>query len=201
MISENPHYLSGRKKFEAKDYAGALEDYSKAIEKEENPSIYSERAVVLYYLKRKEDSLKDMNYAAQLEPENPYRYSSRAYIKDSMGDIEGAIEDYERAIALDPEDAIAHNNLGMLQEKLGYASKAKKHFNHADTLAEVDQLLADVRAKQGIEEDFKEEESAPTQSESREALSIMALLRNTLTTKDGFSEYIKFIKDGFRLRK
>ena len=50
MISNNPHYLSGRKKFEAKDFAGALNEYNEALKAEENPSIYSERGVVWYYL-------------------------------------------------------------------------------------------------------------------------------------------------------
>ena len=90
MISNNPHYLSGRKKFEAQDYAGALVDYNQAIKEEENPSIYSERGVIWYYLQDKEKSLSDMDYALGLEPNNPYRYSSRAYIKDWIGDIKGA---------------------------------------------------------------------------------------------------------------
>ena len=125
MISNNPHYLSGRKKFEAQDYAGALVDYNQAIKEEENPSIYSERGVIWYYLQDKEKSLSDMDYALGLEPNNPYRYSSRAYIKDWIGDIKGAIADYEVAVKLDPEDSIAYNNLGLLQEKLGYVDKAK----------------------------------------------------------------------------
>ncbi len=202
MISQNPNYIAGRAKFEAKEFKEALTLYTKAIEQEENPSLYSERGVVYYYLEEKEKSLADMNYAAELEPENPYRYSSRAFIKDSLGDVEGAIADYERAIELDPDDAIAHNNLGMLQEKLGYVEKAKKSFSHADTLAEVDQLLEEVRSKRGYTPDPNAmEEKEPVQDEERQTLSVMALLRNTFLTKKGFKEYVQFVKDGFRISR
>lgn len=197
MISNNSHYLSGRKKFEAQNFKGALKDYTAALVDEENPSIYSERGVVYFYLKDLQKSLADMNYAADLEPENPYRYSSRAFIKDAMGDTEGAIVDYEKAIKLDPEDSIAHNNLGLLQEKLGYARKAKKNYEKADKLAEVDNLLERIQEQQeqdGQTEDFENDDLS-----LRKDLSVLAILRNTFTTKNGFKEYVRFIKNGFRV--
>lgn len=197
MISNNPYYISGREKFEAQNFVGALEDYTRAIESEENPSIYSERAVVYFYLKEFEKSLNDMNYAASLEPENPYRYSSRAFIKDAMGNTEEAIKDYEKAIQLDPEDSIAHNNLGLLQEKLGYKKAASEQFKKADKLAEVDNLLEKIQEQQLEEEAPKEDETADA---FREKISLIALLRSTFTTKDGFKEYVRFIKNGFRAK-
>lgn len=201
MISNNPFYLSGRRKFESKDFRGAVEDYTRAIEAEENPAIYSERAVVWFYLDKKEYSLADMNYAADLEPDNPYRYSSRAYIKDSMGDTEGAIEDYERAIALDPEDSIAHNNLGLLQEKLGYREKAQQHFARADTLAQVDQLLEEVRKERSLSQPAPTAMTpAEVETEQRQSISWLALLRDTFLTREGFRQYVKFVRDGFRIR-
>lgn len=201
MISSNPHYLSGRNKFEAQDYAGALTDYNKALEQEENPNVYSERAVVYYYLKQLDKSLDDMNHAAKLEPQNPYRYSSRAYIKDAMGDTEGAILDYQQAITLDPEDSIAHNNLGLLQEKLGYKEKAKKNYERADQLADVDKLLNKIRTEQrneSIERQQQQSASEITSTDERQELSIVALLRNTFMTKSGFKEYLAFIRNGFK---
>ncbi|MEQ9187894.1 MAG: tetratricopeptide repeat protein [Cryomorphaceae bacterium] len=203
MISSNPHYLSGRKKFESQDYQGALIDYSKALKEEENPNVYSERAVVYYYLKQLDQSLADMNHAAKLEPQNPYRYSSRAYIKDAMGDTEGAIADYQKTIEIDPEDSIAHNNLGLLQEKLGYKDKAKKNYERADQLADVDKLLNKIRAEQrneSIEQQQQQQKSAPdtTSHDERKELSIVALLRQTFLTKSGFKEYLAFIRNGFK---
>ena len=197
MISQNTFYISGRAKFEAQDYTGALQDYTKAIQEEENPSIYSERAVVYYYLKNMESSMLDMSYAAKLEPENPYRYSSRAFIKDAMGDTEGAIKDYEIAIKLDPEDSIAFNNLGLLQEKLGYQAKAEEHYAKADSLAEVDNLLERIK-KKNFEEFNQSVDAASEEHQARKEMSLMAIMRNTFTTKRGFREYIDFLKNGFR---
>ena len=211
MISKNPDYVIGRVKFEAQDFKGALSDYSKAIEKEEDPFLYSERAVVYYHLDDLPNSLKDMDYAASLEPENPYRYSSRAYIKDASGDTEGAIADYEKAVALDPEDSIAYNNLGLLQEKLGYKDKAKNNYKRADKLAMVDDLLDKIRKDEKLkaEEEEWNQQNGITESETpnvapthieREKLSPWVLVRNTFTTKSGFNEYLSFIKNGFKSR-
>lgn len=200
MISNNPFYLSGRKKFEAKDFAGALNDYNKALESEENPSIYSERGVVWYYLGDKKKSLADMDHAASLEPDNPYRYSSRAYIKDWIGDIEGAIQDYERAVALDPEDSIAFNNLGLLQEKQGYVDKAKSNYERADKLEGVDELLAKIRAEQKELHDKDIAKCADSEgSMERDRISVFALLRSTFGSKNGWKEYLDFIRNGFRI--
>ncbi len=204
MISNNPFYLSGRKKFEAKDFAGALYDYNNALKAEENPSIYSERGVVWYYLGEKEKSLADMDYAANLEPKNPYRYSSRAYIKDWIGDIKGAIADYEKAVKLDPEDSIAFNNLGLLQEKQGYVDKAKSNYERADKLEGVDELLQKIREEQKELHDkdiaINDKKTCGSEmNEERKEISVFTLLRNTLTTKGGWKEYIDFIKNGFKV--
>ena len=209
MISSNPFYLSGRVKFEAGDYQGALHDYNQALEMEENPAVYSERAVVFFHLGKLEESLTDMDYAAELEPENPYRYASRAYIKDAMGDVEGAIRDYERTIALDPEDSIAHNNLGLLQEKLGYRETARQHFDRADKLAEVDKLLERIRADQGqvtvesthirtlVETDMNEEDGSG-HAKTTNLRSLWMLLKRTFTTREGFRDYLQFLRHVFK---
>jgi tetratricopeptide (TPR) repeat protein len=202
MISTNPHYLEGRKRFEARDFAAAAKEYTAAIREEENPSIYSERAVVWYYLDKKKKSLEDMDHAANLEPENPYRYSSRAYIKDWLGDTQGAIEDYEKAVSLDPEDSIAFNNLGLLQEKLGYKDKAASNYKRADQLSNVDELLVKIRKEQkelyDMDLDRAKKDGSNNESD-RIALSIWALLRNTVSSKTGLKEYLDFIKNGFRI--
>ena len=201
MISSHPKYISGRKKFEARDFTGALKDYNLVLKDEENPSVYSERGVIWYYLQDKEKSLADMDYAASLEPENPYRYSSRAYIKDWIGDIEGAIADYEKAVELDPDDSIAFNNLGLLQEKQGYVEKAKSNYDRADNIAGVDELLEKIRKEQKElhDRDIQRNENPALYENEREAISAWALLRNTFTTKSGISEYLAFLKNGFRI--
>lgn len=206
MISTNEFYKSGRQKFEAKDFQGALKDYTKAISQSEDPFLYSERGVVYYHLKMLHKSLEDMNHAVDLEPDNPYRYSSRAYIKDALGDTEGAVADYEKAVELDPQDSIALNNLGLLLEKMGYKDKAKNNFKRADQLEGVDQLLEKVRQEQRelaqkekpagqtsqIEVETEQVHAAPKKT------SFLAFLSTTFTTKKGFEEYIQFVRNGFK---
>lgn len=194
MISNNPFYLSAHAKFEQQQFASAIEDFNKAIEQEENPSIYSERAVAWFHLGEHLKSIEDMNYAADLEPENPYRYASRAYIKDAMGNTEGAIADYEMAIKLDPEDAIAHNNLGLLLEKQGYKRQAQENFERADKLAEMSGLFSQIQAKESVEI------VASTESmETEQSPSLLDFIRSTFTTKAGFSQYLNFIRNGFKI--
>lgn len=195
MISKNPHFLSGREKFLAKDFTGAVKDYSLALQTEENPSIYSERAVAYFHLQQLENSMEDMDYAVGLEPENPYRYSSRAYIKDAMGDTLGAIEDYEKAIVLDPEDAISLNNLGLLQEKLGYKEQAKMHFEKADRIAKVEKLFEEMQASGVLEE---QDEPMTGREEQIHRLGFWQLMKHTFSTRSGWTEYWNFIKNGFR---
>ncbi|GAB4374910.1 MAG: hypothetical protein Kow0075_00900 [Salibacteraceae bacterium] len=197
MISSNKHYIEGRRRFEQGDYEAALDLYNKAIAEEENPNLYSERAVVYFYLGKRELSLRDMNHAADLDPENPYRYSSRAYIKDWIGDVHGAIADYEMAIKLDPEDSVAYNNLGLLQEKLGYMAQAQENFKRADRLAGVDELLEKIR-REHLDKPACTNEDQGVQV-TYEEISVAQLLKKTFTTKSGFREFVKFITNGFKL--
>ena len=115
--------------------------------------------------------------------------------------LRGAIVDYQKAINLDPEDSIAHNNLGLLQEKLGYKEKAKKNYERADQLADVDKLLNKIRKEQrneSIEQEQQKEAPKEASHQEREELSIVAILRNTFLTKSGFKEYLAFIRNGFK---
>lgn len=206
MISRNKYYLSGREKFERKDFEGALADYNRCIAEEENPNVYSERGVVYFHLKNLSQSLADMDYAAALEPENPYRYASRAYIKDAMGDLEGAITDYEKAVQLDPEDSIAHNNLGLLLEKRGYQQKAASYFKKADQLAEMQGFFANPainseKLDQALKSDASTLRSNSNQGDEEKKPgkpTLWKIVKQTFTTSSGIKEYFRFLKNGFK---
>ena len=175
-----------------KDFENAVYWYSRAISvSPDDAELYSERAVAYFHRKMLKESLDDMNKAKELEPKKPYRYSSRAYIKDSMGDTAGAIEDYKIAVGLDPEDAVAHNNLGLLEEKMGHMAQAKAMFDLADALAKGEDGTgnpADYRPK-NIQKEIEEEKAS--KSVKDEAL-------NVFRSKQGFREFISFIRNGFK---
>ena len=190
MAGKDKYIKKATKLYSDGKYSDAIYWFSRAIAVDgKNPEIYAERAVAYFHLGDLNKSLEDLNTAQELEPKRPYRYSSRAYIKDALGDIEGAIKDYEKAIELDPEDSVAHNNLGLLQEKLGYSKKAKVLYDFADSLAE----------NQFGEQNFKQPENiqANINKEKRES-SLGKEISRTLTTKKGFSEFLTFIRNGFK---
>lgn len=190
----------------------ALIALNKAIEQEpSNPNYFSERGVVYYHLKNKMKSIADMDKAVELQPQYSYRYSSRAYIKDWLGDLEGAIADYEKAVELDPKDAIAQNNLGMLQEKMGYKQKAQHYYDQADTLAGVKKRRAEYQAEE-VDIKVKRSESlsdehealnteitrTPNTEEHKESSS--KLIKGIFSDKSTFKEFLRFIKNGFKIK-
>lgn len=202
----------------------AISFYDRALlETPDHPDIYSDRGVAYLHLKNKEECMADLNMALMLQPEYSYRYSSRAYAKDFFGDTEAAIKDYEKAIDLDPDDAVAHNNLGLLQEKLGYQLEAKQNFERADKLSKHEKQLFDLIDE--IEQTEKMEESEnsstliietsitntdlPVEPENeminpeevrKKNISTFKEFRRIFTSKLQFKEFMRFLKNGFRIK-
>jgi tetratricopeptide (TPR) repeat protein len=195
------NYLSqAKEKQKAKDYSAALELY-KMVEAQDpySADLLSDIGVVLFNLDRKKEALEYLDRAANLEPNNSYRYSSRAFVKGAMGDVLGGIEDYKKCIELDPEDAVAYNNLGMLEEQLGYKKQAEDSFKKADELAE---LLADNNITLESETEIKitetHREDTPVSKDESPATTL-GILKNIVSSKQGFKEFIQFVKNGFKL--
>jgi len=190
MSDKDNHIKKATKFYNDGKYQDSIYWFSRAIALDsKNSELYAERGVAYYHLGDLKKSLEDLNTAQELEPDRPYRYSSRAYIKDALGDVEGAIKDYEKAIELDPEDAVAHNNLGLLEEKLGHTKKAKVLYNFADSLAK----------DQFGDQNFQRPENIQSKidREKRET-SLSKEMSKALTTKKGFSEFLTFIRNGFK---
>jgi tetratricopeptide (TPR) repeat protein len=195
----NTDFLSlAKEKQKVRDYSAAYAYFLKALEQDPyNPDILSEIGVVLFNLDRKTESLQFLDRAANLEPNNSYRYSSRGFVKASMGDVQGGIEDYKKCIELDPEDAVAYNNLGMLEEQLGYKENANKSFKKADELSQ-------ILFENNITLSKDEEEITPTpitENQDKEQSTFLAVFKQVFTSKAMFSEFVGFIKNGFKLNK
>lgn len=200
-------------------YNEAIVLFSDALEADPNhPDIYSDRGVAYLHLKNEQKCMEDLNTALTLQPEYSFRFASRAYAKDFFGKTEAAIEDYEKAVALDPEDAVAHNNLGLLLEKLGFKKQAQENFKRADALSKQEKKLFELIAE--IEDN--EMESSPEISKTEEIEMINSHVkvsrlemqeaaaainpssfkefRRIFTSKLQFSEFLHFIKNGFRIK-
>ena len=178
----------------------AVELYTKAlIESPTDCNLISDRGVAYLHLMNQELCLKDLDLAVKLQPEYAFRYACRAYAKRRFGDLDGAVNDYEKAVNLDPEDSIAHNNLGLILEERGYQKKAEERFARADKLTKLENNLLDViddleekpQPETVTPEIKKEEPQMPTKAEE---------FKKVFTSKNQFREFIRFIKNGFKIK-
>lgn len=207
----NPKHEEAYQLVKSGAFDQALELFSEALEiTPSHPDILSDRGVLFIHLNDREKALQDFNAAIEVQPEYSFRYSARAYAYDYFGETERAISDYERAIELDPKDAVAHNNLGLLQEKLGYKQKAEQNFERADRLSKMEARLYDLIDE--LEDDKTatpaQDEVKPAQQraviepqEKREAASnSFSEFKRLFTSKEQFSSFLKFLKNGFRIK-
>lgn len=186
------------------------------VESPDDINILSDRGVAYLHKNDKLKCLGDLTLAIQKQPNYAYRYACRAFAKNHFKDIEGAINDYEKAVELDPEDAVANNNLGILYEQKGYQDKAKRKFEKADKLSQQEnhllEMVDEIEEKQSIDvrEEFeqkltqsKEKEFRTTinPNDSREEDKKMATeFKKIFTSKKQFSEFLRFIKNGFKIK-
>lgn len=191
--------------------------YTEALSKNpEDVNILSDRGVAYLHKNDQLKCLGDLTLAIQKQPNYSYRYACRAFAKNHFKDIEGAIADYEKAVELDPEDAIANNNLGILYEQKGYQDKAKKKFEKADKLSKQEDHLLDlvdeIENKQSVDlrDEFEEKLDQSKEKAFRETIdpnesrekdkSMSKELGKIFTSRKQFSEFMKFIKNGFRIK-
>lgn len=207
-------------------YNEAIALFTDALEINPNhPDIYSDRGVAYLHLKNEQNCMEDLDTALTLQPEYSFRFASRAYAKDFFGNTEAAIEDYEKAVALDPEDAVAHNNLGLLLEKLGFQKQAQENFKRADALSKQEKKLFDLlneiegnelESSSEISNNLEKEVTNSSNSSAMDAAfertediaseesaihrSSFHEFRRIFTSKLQFSEFLRFIKNGFRIK-
>jgi|TARA_B110000902_G_scaffold213257_1_gene244649 tetratricopeptide (TPR) repeat protein len=110
---------TGIAKERAKDYFGAIADYTKAIElNPNNVSAYGNRGNSKINLKDYSGAMLDFNKCIELKPNNSNSYGNRGVLKSKLKDYYGAIEDYSKAIELDPREGIWYSNMGLLRDLL-----------------------------------------------------------------------------------
>jgi tetratricopeptide (TPR) repeat protein len=144
----------------------------------------------------------------QMQPSYSFRYAARAYAKDFFGDTEGAIEDYEKALELDPDDAVSYNNIGLLQEKLGYKKQAQDNFERADQLSKQEnhlyQIMDDLEgnsAEPVLKNDSPTEHQTIDPKETREKnISKFLEFSRIFTSRKQFTEFLKFLKNGLKIK-
>ncbi len=188
----------------------AIEAYTKAIEITPNhPDIYSDRGVAHLHNMDKQKCFADLQKAIDLQPDYGYRYAAMAFAKNNFGDLDGAVVDYTKAVELDPTDAVAQNNLGLLLEQQGYKKAAEERFARADELSkQEDHLLDVIDDLDSTDTDTKKDTSTATVEESdvvadqeeTQNSSNSEEFKKIFTQKSQFKEFIRFVKNGFKIK-
>jgi len=198
-------FAKGLAKAKENDFLGAIEHFTIAIgEDKTNIEHYAERAVAYLNTKQYDLSMFDMNICIEIEPNNSYRYSCRAFLKSKMGEADGAIADYETAIMLDPDDAIAYNNLGLAQEQKGFRERAEKSFKRSNELIGYDPSKPRVAGEVAVTgaDAVSDSVSFSNNLESKSVdLTKREIARQVFTNKKSFQEFLRFIRNGFKIKE
>ena len=92
------YFDSGYDKAEAKDYYGAIADYTKAIEINPNDALgYYNRGISKNGLKDNYGAIADYTKAIEINPNYKDAYSNRGSSKELLGDLNGACVDWKKA--------------------------------------------------------------------------------------------------------
>jgi tetratricopeptide (TPR) repeat protein len=105
-------------KYPIKDYKGAIDDFTKAIEIYPKGSVYYRfRSWAKKYLGDLAGTLSDQDKEIELDPLTPDNYIRRAYTKSNLNDLFGAVSDYSKAIEIEPSNSYYYNYRADIKRK------------------------------------------------------------------------------------
>mmetsp|Transcript_70176 Transcript_70176/g.195265 ORF Transcript_70176/g.195265 Transcript_70176/m.195265 type:complete len:680 (+) Transcript_70176:172-2211(+) len=120
-ISDDPQ-VQANIAFQAKDYARAVELFTRAISVEpENYVLFSDRAICLAVSGHYTESLRDSRRCVELRPDWPRGYGRRGLAEFCLGAYDEAAESYRIGLRLAPDDPA-------LREGLQQACDARRSF-------------------------------------------------------------------------
>ena len=118
-ISAKAYFLWGNAKYHLRDYAGAILDYTMAIQLESDfAEAYNNRGNVKDELGQHFTAISDYDIAIRLKPDYAGAYLNRGVAKAKLGQHFAAISDYDIAIRLKPDDAETYYNRGVAKARL-----------------------------------------------------------------------------------
>ena len=121
----------GCNKCNKKDFQGAIDKFSKAIELKSNYDIaYNNRGAAKYLLYDTEGAMQDYNKAIELNPRNVNAYTNRATLNQELEIYQDAIDDYTRAIEIEPTADLYNSRGWAMLDSLKFQN-AVEDFNKA----------------------------------------------------------------------
>ncbi|RMY68614.1 hypothetical protein D0863_06996 [Hortaea werneckii] len=115
----------GNKLFAAKDFKGAAEKFSQAIEAEPtNHVLYSNRSGAYASLKQFDKALEDANKTTELKADWAKGWGRKGAALHGTGDLVSAVDAFEHALQLDPSNAQAKSGLESVRRAIDAEAKA-----------------------------------------------------------------------------
>jgi tetratricopeptide (TPR) repeat protein len=91
----------GNQHYKAKDYEKAINYYSRAIEVQEDPAFYSNRAICYFNLNRFEECIRDCNVALRVDPQFAKAYKKKYQACINLLKFDEAVEAAKAYAALE----------------------------------------------------------------------------------------------------
>ena len=111
---------SGIDKLKNENFEGALEDFSKAVEKDPKfAEGYLNRGYVHGNMGKLQEALADFDKAIAIDSGYIEAYYNRGFIYGFFEEFEKAIADFNKVIELNPKDAEAYINRALIRSRLG----------------------------------------------------------------------------------
>ena len=121
----------------------AIADYDEAIRLKPNYSeAYCSRGKSKWLLGEREEAIVDFNAAVEMNPRNAKALNNRAKVFSELGRIPKAIINLEAAVRICPNSTEIHYNLGVILTSANNFIAARKHFETATMLAEMNGNMA-----------------------------------------------------------
>ena len=139
-LSAEEYFRMGNECFNFGDYSEAIENYSAAIELEEDCAIaYNNRSYAYVKLEKYDEALSDAERAIHFRPDKADYYDTLGCAYMGLKNYSKAIEAFDQAIKLNPNFAAAHYNRGLCRQaqSIDDSTKAQDDFNKAKALGYV----------------------------------------------------------------